>query len=791
MTTLAPHPLRLRHPRAHAILSGSVAVFFLLPFASPEAAAEAFTFLPGALTYSENFDSMGATGTSLVTGWVSTDATIAVGNTSTSGSVYNVGATGDGDRAIGSLGSGSLLSATYGTSLLNSTGSFIGSFSLSGFMEQWRTGSSTTGNAGPETLPFEFSLNATSLTDGTWTSLADFNLVEKLTTTTAAAAINGNDAANRTALSAAATVAWADGVRLWIRWTETDSAGSDGLYAIDDFSITVVTTAPPRDLIWNPPASLWDTAATNWLNGVTATAFTSGDNVNFTQAGITAGGQDVTVDAGGLTPGNINVSNTSGTYTLSGGPLSGTGTLTKTDGGTLILGSTYSNAVVINGGTVRLQSSDRLADNAGIAISEGATLDLNGFDDTIGALSVTGGTVTTGPGFLIMGGNISTTASALTAAIEGNLNTGGAIRSITAADGPATTDLQIDAAISGSTRLTFNGPGLIALNGDNVGHTGGFTVASGATPANLSVGHYNALGSGQIFLNGGTINIATALTSPIPTAVSLGGNATLTGTSAEWSGLWTFAFNGAQNRTLTIENATVFSGDVSGADDTLNLLGTGSVDFTGLGNALATLNLNGPSVAIDGSLTGAVVVAAGTLNGTGVITGPVTIGDSVTPSDAILTLATTTISSFTTGGLTLNSDATFTLEISTNPATPGVDTLISTGAVSLGTGIASLNLLELDSGLLPLGTEFTLIDNQSLLGTTGYFLGLPEGSLFTVGSNQFEIHYGAGIDANDVVLLAAVPEPCSLATLLLGAGGLLGFRRHRRAAAAQAHSSLP
>jgi len=46
----------------------------------------------------------------------------------------------------------------------------IDSLVFSGAMEQWRTGN----NAVVEDTPFEFSLDATSLTDGTWVSASSF-----------------------------------------------------------------------------------------------------------------------------------------------------------------------------------------------------------------------------------------------------------------------------------------------------------------------------------------------------------------------------------------------------------------------------------------------------------------------------------------------------------------------------------------------------------------------------------------------------------------------------------------
>ncbi|MBD0284064.1 MAG: hypothetical protein ICV79_01415, partial [Flavisolibacter sp.] len=102
-------------------------------------------------SYSEDFDVMGTAGISLPTGWtairIAGTGTVgqalapAVSNgSSNAGGIYNVGTTGSADRALGTLASGSTTPA-FGFSFTNNTGTIITDFSLSGFSEQWRTGS--------------------------------------------------------------------------------------------------------------------------------------------------------------------------------------------------------------------------------------------------------------------------------------------------------------------------------------------------------------------------------------------------------------------------------------------------------------------------------------------------------------------------------------------------------------------------------------------------------------------------------------------------------------------------
>lgn len=211
--------------------------------------AQAYSFVAGQLTYTETFDAMGSAGTNFLPGWtgirfagtgtVGAVLTMAVTDGSaTSGNVYNVGASASEERAFGTLGSGTTV-PQFGASFFNNTGSGIVQVSLTGVMEQWRSGSNATAN---ETVIFEYSLDATDLTTGTWAPLTTFDLVEKLTGSATAAAVDGNLTENKTAISGTiASISWAPGASMWIRWTDANDFGSDAILAIDDFNMTVTT----------------------------------------------------------------------------------------------------------------------------------------------------------------------------------------------------------------------------------------------------------------------------------------------------------------------------------------------------------------------------------------------------------------------------------------------------------------------------------------------------------------------------------------------------------------------
>jgi|GEM_PF-941513 len=257
----------------------------LLIFGTPRVFSQAYTFTAGNLTYNENFDAMGPTGTTYLPGWtgVRFAGTGAIGQTLTlivsdgsgsnlSGGVYNAGTTDATDRAMGTLGSGSTI-PRFGAYFLNNTGSPITQIDFTGVMEQWRTGS----NAVVEDVAFNYSIDATDLMTGTWQPLTSMDLIEVQTGSTTAAAIDGNLPENQAAINGTITgLTWAPGAVLWISWTDANDAGSDGIYAIDNFHMTVTTggfTPDPEPS--NYPTSFSATAsgfsiALNWTDATGA-----------------------------------------------------------------------------------------------------------------------------------------------------------------------------------------------------------------------------------------------------------------------------------------------------------------------------------------------------------------------------------------------------------------------------------------------------------------------------------------------------------------------------------------
>ncbi|MBN8814068.1 MAG: PEP-CTERM sorting domain-containing protein [Sphingomonas sp.] len=233
---------------------------YLMPIVVAAALAPAAASAQTALTttsYIQNFDTLassGSTGTALPAGWAinetgtNANASYGIGDgSSNSGNTYSFGTTGSTERALGSLGSGSL-EATYGVLFTNQLGSAITAFDIAYIGEQWRLGNST-----DDGLTFEYSTNATSLTTGTWVRVSALDFLPVLTSGTQGA-LNGNLTANQRSLAATiGGLSITSGANFGFRWTDLNSGGNDHGLAIDNFSLTSttgVTGAVPEPATW-------------------------------------------------------------------------------------------------------------------------------------------------------------------------------------------------------------------------------------------------------------------------------------------------------------------------------------------------------------------------------------------------------------------------------------------------------------------------------------------------------------------------------------------------------------
>src|SRR5262249_27270335 len=113
--------------------------------------------------------------------------------------------------------------------------------------------------------------------------------------------------------------------------------------------------------------------------------------------------RNITLNGGGTI-------DTNGVNTTFSCQISGPGSLTKTGFCVLTLSGTndYTGAAFVNVGTIRAGAVNAFSPNSAFTIAFGATLDLNGFGQTVGSLAGAG-TVTLGSATLAAGGDNTTT----------------------------------------------------------------------------------------------------------------------------------------------------------------------------------------------------------------------------------------------------------------------------------------------------------------------------------------------------------------------------------------------
>lgn len=238
------------------VLTASIA--FVFPFAQSanssgkgERAKAVGKFAPSApigltqanVPYEQNFDSLATSGTTnvlTIPGWEilempSGDGLYRAGTgAGSTADTYSFGYTAD--RALGGLRNGTLI-PTFGASFVNNTGESITTLDIAYTGEQWRLGTA----ARADRIEFGYSMDASSLSTGTWTQVPGLYFTSP--NTTAEGSIDGTLPANRLRKTARlAGLSIPNGGTFYIRWTDFDASGADDGLAVDDFSITAVAT---------------------------------------------------------------------------------------------------------------------------------------------------------------------------------------------------------------------------------------------------------------------------------------------------------------------------------------------------------------------------------------------------------------------------------------------------------------------------------------------------------------------------------------------------------------------
>ncbi|HEX8460718.1 MAG TPA: hypothetical protein VF623_04790, partial [Segetibacter sp.] len=237
--------------------------------------------------YVQDFNSLASTGTSanLPQGWflleTPTSTTSSANSQYTadngglnSGNTYSYGTTGATERAFGTLLSGSL-APTIGAAFTNNSNSTITAFTIIYKGEQWRLGAA----GRVDRLDFQYSLNATSLSAGTWINEDNLDFTAPITTGTVRE-LDGNDATNQGQKTATiSNVSIAPGSTFYIRWTDFNASGNDDGLAVDDFSMTFngIALQPCTAPAAQATGLTFGTSTTTSISGSFTAAFPAAD----------------------------------------------------------------------------------------------------------------------------------------------------------------------------------------------------------------------------------------------------------------------------------------------------------------------------------------------------------------------------------------------------------------------------------------------------------------------------------------------------------------------------------
>ncbi|HEY2712408.1 MAG TPA: autotransporter-associated beta strand repeat-containing protein [Chthoniobacterales bacterium] len=479
-----------------------------------------------------------------------------------------------------------------------------------------------------------------------------------------------------------------------------------------------------NSIVFNPGASQFTIALLTTTLTISGTGVTNNSGVNqnfapgpgeidFTNS-ATAGGSDVVF----TNAGNVQFFNTS---------TAGNATFTNNGAVKFFDNSTAGDVTLSNNAEVLFQSSST-AGNGTITNTGGGTVIFSNGTPTAGnaTFTNTGGAVSgEGGGFIIFNSLNEMTGTAGNATF---INNGGAVGGAIPGETLFNPGDAGDATLIANGGLGGGGGGLIVFSSAGGVSTGGTARVEVFGNGNLDISQQNASGlttgsiegDGLIFLGANNLAVgANNLSTTFSGLLQDGGISHHTGGSLTKTGTGTLTLSGANTYTggTTVSAGTLLVSNRSGS-------GTG---------------------------TGAVKVNAGTIGGSGVITGPVTIGTG-SGAGAILAPAAGTRKQATLtsqGALTFNANATYNYSFKAKSNKTRADQVVAMGVtIKAGATFVTQGTIQ---GVLHPGLVLIVISNASATPINGTFNNLSDGAILTVNGTNFQANYEGG-DGNDLTL---------------------------------------
>lgn len=546
-------------------------------------------------------------------------------------------------------------------------------------------------------------------------------------------------------------------------------------------------------------SSKYELTGTGTGTGITSTSSLTINNSN--GATFNNGNNSFTsVNFGSVLTGSVDGSGslTAGSFTAQKGTiavsLQGVGAFTKTETDTVTLsgnnsysGGTNVNAGILNAGAANALGTGNVSVATGAilnvgasnAIANNATVNVSGdlnlsalVSDTVGTVNLTGGIIggsgtLTGSSYAFQSGTVNanlgsanlnkTTAGILTLNSSNTYGTVTLTQGAIGGSGSITASSfvvqegSISNTLSGSASLAKNTAGTVTLSGISNNYSGGTNVNAGTLNANSS----GALGSGNVTINSGaTLNFGA--NNVINDSASL----TVAGTlnvSNFTDTIGSLSLNSGGNitgtGTLNATSIALQSGTISA-----NLAGSAALTKTGAG----TVTLTGTN-----SYSGGTTVNEGTLIANSLGTGNVSVSNNaILQTNLSLGVGQVLGGSGTlSGNLVFNSGAILNLD----PSLTNIMTI--TGTMSF-TNFKLTSLTGFDWQNAAAGTYRLLNGGSATFDATSN----TSANKFDLGGGRFGYFQSGSLD----LIITAVPEPSSLALLIVGGLGLTLRRRVRR-----------